>query len=42
MKSIVLGASGKMGRELVQLLAPNQEIVPAGRDGDVQVDYTKA
>lgn len=40
MKIIVLGASGKIGRELVRLLSPSHEIVRAGRDGDVQVDYT--
>ncbi len=40
MKIIVLGASGKIGSELVRLLSPNHEIVRAGRKGDVQVDYT--
>ncbi len=40
MKIIVLGASGKIGNELVRLLSPNHEIVRAGRDGEVQVDYT--
>lgn len=40
MKIIVLGASGKIGSELVRLLSPNHEIVRVGRKGDVQVDYT--
>ena len=40
MKIIVLGASGKIGSELVRLLTPNHEVVQAGRAGDVQVDYT--
>ena len=42
MKIIVLGASGKIGRELVRALASNHEVIRAGRDADVQVDYTNA
>ena len=40
MKIIVLGASGKIGREIVRALSPKHEIVQAGREGAVQVDYT--
>ena len=40
MKIIVLGASGKIGSALVQALSPKHEIVRAGREGDVRVDYT--
>ena len=42
MKIIVLGASGKIGSELVRLLSTKHEIIQAGREGDVQVDYTNA
>ncbi len=40
MKIIVLGANGKIGSQLTQLLSPDHEIVRAGRTGNVQVDYT--
>ena len=40
MKIIVLGASGLIGSALVQALSPKHEIVRAGRNGDVRVDYT--
>ena len=40
MKIILLGASGIIGREIDQALSPQHEIVRAGRNGDVKVDYT--
>ena len=40
MKIIVLGASGKIGSEIVQTLAHKHEIVKAGRTGKIQIDYT--
>lgn len=40
MKVILLGASGVIGSEIAQALSPNHEIVRAGRNGDVKVDYT--
>jgi NAD(P)-dependent dehydrogenase (short-subunit alcohol dehydrogenase family) len=40
MKIILLGASGIIGREIDLALSPNHEIVRAGRNGDVKVDYT--
>jgi NAD(P)-dependent dehydrogenase (short-subunit alcohol dehydrogenase family) len=42
MKIILLGASGIIGREIDLVLSPNHEIVRAGRNGDVKVDYTNA
>ena len=42
MKIIILGARGKIGTEIVRALTPSHEIVKAGRDGDVRVDYTDA
>jgi NAD(P)-dependent dehydrogenase (short-subunit alcohol dehydrogenase family) len=42
MKTIVIGASGRIGSRVVKVLLPRHEIVHAGRDGgDVQVDYTQ-
>jgi NAD(P)-dependent dehydrogenase (short-subunit alcohol dehydrogenase family) len=42
MKTIVVGASGRIGSRVVKVLSPRHEIVHAGRDGgDVQVDYTE-
>lgn len=40
MKVILLGASGIIGSEIAQALSPNHEIVRAGRNGEVKVDYT--
>jgi len=40
MKVILLGASGIIGSEIDRALSPNHEIVRAGRNGDVKVDYT--
>lgn len=40
MKIILLGASGIIGSEIDRALSPNHEIVRAGRNGDVKVDYT--
>ena len=40
MKIILLGASGIIGREIDQALSLNHEVVRAGRNGDVKVDYT--
>jgi len=40
MKIILLGASGIIGSEINKALSPNYEIVRAGRNGDVKVDYT--
>ena len=40
MKIILLGASGIIGSEIDKALSPNHEIVRAGRNGDVKVDYT--
>ncbi len=40
MKIILLGASGVIGREIDQALSQKHEIVRAGRNGDVKVDYT--
>lgn len=41
MKVIVLGASGKIGQEIVKALDPGTEIVRASRShGDILVDYT--
>ena len=41
MKVIVLGASGKIGREIVCALKNEHEVISASRGGDVQVDYTQ-
>ncbi len=40
MKIILLGASGIIGCEIDKALSPNHELVRAGRNGDVKVDYT--
>jgi NAD(P)-dependent dehydrogenase (short-subunit alcohol dehydrogenase family) len=40
MKIILLGASGIIGREIDKVLSRSHEIVRAGRNGDVKVDYT--
>lgn len=40
MKVILLGASGIIGSEIAKALSPNHEIIRAGRNGDVKVDYT--
>ena len=40
MKIILLGASGIIGREIDQALSQKHEIVRAGRNGNVKVDYT--
>jgi len=40
MKIILLGASGIIGSEIDKALSPNHEMVRAGRNGDVRVDYT--
>ena len=40
MKIILLGASGIIGSEIDKALSPNHELVRAGRNGDVKVDYT--
>ncbi len=42
MKIIVLGASGIIGAEIVQLLSDKHEVLRAGRSGELQVDYTDA
>ena len=42
MKIIVLGASGKIGSEIVRALSSKHEIIRAGREGEIQVDYTNA
>jgi NAD(P)-dependent dehydrogenase (short-subunit alcohol dehydrogenase family) len=40
MRIIVLGASGKIGTEIVEAMPANWDVVSAGRrSGDVQVDY---
>jgi NAD(P)-dependent dehydrogenase (short-subunit alcohol dehydrogenase family) len=41
MKVIILGASGKIGREIVRALEIDHEVISASRGGDVQVDYTQ-
>ena len=41
MKVVVLGASGKIGREIVRALGNDHEVISASRGGDVQVDYTQ-
>ena len=40
MKVILLGASGIIGSEIFKSLSPKHEVVRAGRNGDVKVDYT--
>ena len=40
MKIIILGASGKIGSEIVRALSSKHEIVRAGRSDDVKGDYT--
>jgi NAD(P)-dependent dehydrogenase (short-subunit alcohol dehydrogenase family) len=40
MKVIILGASGKIGGEIVRFLSPKHEVVRAGRNDNVKVDYT--
>ena len=41
MKVIVLGATGKIGREIVRALEPRHEVVEVGsRSGEIRVDYT--
>jgi NAD(P)-dependent dehydrogenase (short-subunit alcohol dehydrogenase family) len=40
LKVILLGASGIIGREIDKALSPNHEVVRAGRNGDVKVDYS--
>ena len=41
MKVVILGASGKIGREIVRALEPDHEVISASRSGEVQVDYTQ-
>ncbi len=40
MKVILLGASGIIGKEIDKALSTNHEVIRAGRNGDVKVDYT--
>lgn len=41
MRVVIVGASGRVGREVVRALRSNHDIVTAGRSsGDVVVDYT--
>ena len=40
MKIVILGASGKIGREIVRALDSEHEVISASRGGEVQVDYT--
>jgi dTDP-4-dehydrorhamnose reductase len=40
MQIILLGASGIIGREIDRALASQHEIMRAGRNGEVKVDYT--
>jgi NAD(P)-dependent dehydrogenase (short-subunit alcohol dehydrogenase family) len=43
MKVIIVGASGKIGREVDRALSGNHEIIRVGRrTGDIQCDYTDA
>ncbi|MGI3061663.1 short chain dehydrogenase [Vibrio alginolyticus] len=43
MKILVIGASGTIGRKVVEALAASHEVVKAGkRSGDVQIDITNA
>jgi len=43
MKVVIVGASGKIGREVVELLSENHENVQVGAtSGDFQCDYTDA
>jgi len=41
MKIILMGASGIIGSEITKALSSNHEIIRAGRNGDVKVDYTE-
>ena len=41
MKVIILGASGKIGREIVRALVHDHEVISASRGGEVQADYTQ-
>ena len=41
MKIIIIGAKGKIGREIVSALEHDHEIISASRGGDVQVNYTQ-
>ena len=41
MKVIILGASGKIGREIVRALEHDHEVISASRGGEVQADYTQ-
>ena len=41
MKIIVLGASGKIGREIVRAMESDHDVISASRGGEVQVDYTQ-
>jgi NAD(P)-dependent dehydrogenase (short-subunit alcohol dehydrogenase family) len=42
MRVIVLGASGIIGREVVNLMQPSHEVISVGRSsGDLRVDYTE-
>lgn len=40
MRIILMGASGIIGSEIAEALSPNHELIRAGRNGDVKVDYT--
>jgi NAD(P)-dependent dehydrogenase (short-subunit alcohol dehydrogenase family) len=41
MKIIVLGASGRVGQEVVKALSPKHEVIRVGRSqGDLRADYT--
>ena len=43
MKIIIVGASGKIGREIDKAVSSNHEVVRVGAtSGDVQCDYTSA
>ncbi len=41
MKMIIIGATGKIGREIVRAFENDHEVISASRGGDVQVDYTQ-
>jgi NAD(P)-dependent dehydrogenase (short-subunit alcohol dehydrogenase family) len=41
MKILILGASGIIGSEIDKALSPSHEIIRAGRNGEVNVDYTE-
>lgn len=40
MKILIVGASGTIGKAVVEALIPRHEIIQAGRHGDVKVDMT--